>query len=145
MAKIISPLTETQIENAPTTSKQGRLYDGGGLYLMTAPTGTNLWRFKYRFEGKEKLISFGAYPDVSLSDARKLRNDSRQLLAIGYDPSAVRRDEREKEKAVEASVNGVPSVRVLMGGGVEIWKGRVVMRLTDGEAQFVSDLLIKLR
>jgi len=145
MAKIVPRLTETQINEATATSKQTKLHDGGGLYLMIAPTGSKLWRFSYRFEGKAKLISFGGYPAISLSDARKLLNDAKQLLAIGLDPSVVRKEERAKEKAIEASTNGLPSVRVVMGGGVEIWKDRAVIRLTIEETHFVNDLLNKLR
>jgi Arm DNA-binding domain len=64
-----------------------RLFDGGGLYLEVSPTGGKWWRLKYRFDGKEKRLSLGVYPDVSLKDARDRRDASRKLLADGIDPS----------------------------------------------------------
>src|SRR3984893_12699731 len=85
------PLTDTAIRNAKPGEKPVRLFDGGGLYLEVSPTGGRWWRLKYRFDGKEKRLSLGVYPDVSLKEARDRRNASRKLLADGIDPSENRK------------------------------------------------------
>jgi Arm DNA-binding domain len=85
------PLTDTAIRNAKPGEKPIRLFDGGGLYLEVSPTGGKWWRLKYRFDSKEKRLSLGVYPDVSLKDARDRRDASRKLLADGIDPSENRK------------------------------------------------------
>lgn len=85
------PLTNTAIRNAKPAEKPFKLFDGNGLYLEIAPAGGKWWRFKYRFRGKEKRISLGTYPDVSLKDARERRDNSRKLLANNVDPSENRK------------------------------------------------------
>ncbi len=84
-------LTDTEIRNKKSGPKPIRLFDGGGLYLEVAPSGGKWWRLKYRFEGKEKRLSLGVYPDVSLKDARERRDDARKLLANGIDPGVNRK------------------------------------------------------
>lgn len=83
-------LTETEVRNAKATEKPVKLFDGGGLYLLVNPNGGRWWRLKYRYNGKERGISLGIYPDVSLKRARALRDDARRTLAEGTDPSARR-------------------------------------------------------
>jgi integrase len=68
--------------------------DGGGLYLLVTPAGGKLWRWKYRFQGVEKLMSFGRYPDVTLGDVRERHASARRLLASGIDPMAKRKAEK---------------------------------------------------
>jgi integrase len=85
------PLTDTAIRNAKPGEKPIRLFGGGGLYLEVSPTGGKWWRLKYRFDGKEKRLSLGVYPGVSLKDARDRRDASRKLLADGIDPSENRK------------------------------------------------------
>ena len=85
------PLTDTAIRNAKPGEKPIRLFDGGGLYLEVSPSGGKWWRLKYRFGGKEKRLSLGVYPGVSLKDARDRRDASRKLLADGIDPSENRK------------------------------------------------------
>jgi hypothetical protein len=80
------PLTDTAIRNAKPGEKPIRRFDGG-----VSPTGGEWWRLKYRLEGKEKRLSLGVYPDVSLKDARDRRDASRKLLADGIDPSENRK------------------------------------------------------
>ncbi|MFX1763299.1 integrase arm-type DNA-binding domain-containing protein [Paraburkholderia sp. A1RI-2L] len=87
-------LTDTTIRNAKPDDKPRKLFDGGGLFLLIAPTGGKLWRLKYRFDGKEKLLALGVYPDVSLKDAREGRDKARKELAKGVDPSATRKAEK---------------------------------------------------
>lgn len=90
------PLTNTAVQNAKPGDKAKKLFDERGLYLEVSPTGGKWWRLKYRFAGKEKRLSLGVYPDVSLKDARDRRDAARKLLANGVDPS-------ENRKATKAS------------------------------------------
>lgn len=89
------PLTVQQLKSEkPDTTKTKKLFDGGGLYCEVTPTGSKRWRLKYRFGGKEKLISFGTFPLIGLKEAREKRDEAKRLLADGIDPSAHRRAER---------------------------------------------------
>ena len=88
------PLTNTSIRNAKSKEKTCKLYDERGLYLEISPKGGKWWRFKYRFEGKEKRLSLGVYPDVSLKDARDRRDEARKLVANDIDPSENRKAEK---------------------------------------------------
>lgn len=86
MPKRTTPLTDTQIRNAKPQKKEIKLFDGGGLFLLVTPAGGKLWRLKYRFDGKEKKLSLGAYPEISLLAARQKRDEARTQLAQGIDP-----------------------------------------------------------
>lgn len=101
MPKKVPPLTDLQIKNAKTDGKQITLFDGGGLFLLVDKSENKGWRFKYRLHGKEKLMSFGIYPDVSLSRAREKRADARKLVADGVDPLQVRADEKQHREDVQ--------------------------------------------
>ncbi len=85
------PLSDTAIRNAKPGEKSIRMYDTGGLYLEIAPSGGKWWRLKYRVDGKEKRISLGVYPDVSLKDAREKRDAARKQLANDVDPGEHRK------------------------------------------------------
>jgi integrase len=87
-------LTDTAVRNAKPKAKPYKLTDERGLYLLLAPSGGKLWRFKYRLMGREKLLSLGVYPDVSLARAREKRDEARRLVADGIDPSAKRKAEK---------------------------------------------------
>lgn len=87
-------LTDATIRKTKHAEKPFKLFDERGLFLLVTPTGGKLWRFKYRFNGKEKLISLGGYPDVSLADARDRRDAARKRVAAGVDPSDERRAAR---------------------------------------------------
>lgn len=82
------PLTELQIKNAKPAEKAYRMADGGGLYVEVSPAGGKLWRLKFRIDGKEKRLSIGTYPTVSIKEARAKREDAKQLLVEGVDPAA---------------------------------------------------------
>ncbi|MBI5014370.1 MAG: integrase arm-type DNA-binding domain-containing protein [Deltaproteobacteria bacterium] len=84
-------LTDTTVRQAKPRPKAFKLADSRGLCLEVTPTGAKRWRLRYRFEGKEKLISLGLYPDVGLKDARERRDEARKVLANGIDPSAARK------------------------------------------------------
>ena len=87
-------LTDIQIKRIKPSAKPHKVSDGGGLYLWITPAGGKLWRWAYRLEGKEKLMSFGKYPDVSLALARERHAEARKLLATGVDPMAQRKAEK---------------------------------------------------
>ncbi|MDE2128735.1 MAG: integrase arm-type DNA-binding domain-containing protein [Betaproteobacteria bacterium] len=97
------PLTDTAIRNAKSGPKSIKLFDGGGLYLEITHSGGKLWRLKYRHLGKEKRISLGAYPAVSLKEARERRDAARRQLAEGNDPSAVKQAKKLRERTMAAS------------------------------------------
>ncbi|MBV2181790.1 MAG: tyrosine-type recombinase/integrase [Castellaniella sp.] len=91
-------LTDTAIrQKARPQAKAFKMADGGGLFLYVTPAGSRLWRWKYRHGGKERLMSFGGYPDVSLAQARELHRRGRELLATGVDPMADRKVGKQAE------------------------------------------------
>lgn len=100
MARITTPLSDKEVKAAKPKEKMYKLFDGGGLYLEVPVKQSKRWRIKYRFEGKEKTISLGTYPTVSLKSARDKREEIKQLLDEGIDPSQQRKV--EKIQAIEA-------------------------------------------
>jgi len=140
------PLTSRDIANATPCDRPRRRFDGNGLYLQVAPNGGKWWRFKYRFQGKEKLLALGAYPGVGLADARQLRDAARRLLADGLDPAAVKLEEKARASAERRASQDAATIqlRVALDGGVEIWKGRALVKLELEEARAVRDLLTKI-
>ncbi|MCP1245197.1 integrase arm-type DNA-binding domain-containing protein [Acetobacter cerevisiae] len=100
-------LTDMQVRRLLPAGKSYKASDSGGLYLQVSPTGSKLWRMKYRFGGKEKLLSFGSYPAVSLSDARRARDDARQELREGRDPSLTRKQRRAQAASSETRLQAV--------------------------------------
>lgn len=88
------PLSDSAIRAMKPEDKRYRKTDQRGLYLEVEPNGSKLWRWKYRYQGREKRIALGRYPDVSLSAARRLQEDARRLLEDGKDPSLERQRER---------------------------------------------------
>jgi integrase len=92
-------LTDTVIRKAKPGAKAVRMFDERGLYLEVAPSGGKWWRFKFRFDGKEKLLSMGTFPDTSLKRARERRDEARALLAEGIDPSAARQASKAAKRA----------------------------------------------
>jgi integrase len=91
MARTTKELTALEVEKTKPGSEQKKLYDGKGLVLIVAPSGGKWWRFNYNYAGKSKTISFGTYPEISLSQARERREEARKLLANGIDPSVNRK------------------------------------------------------
>lgn len=84
-------LTDTAVKNAKPEAKPYKKADEKGLYLLVNPNGAKYWRLKYRWNGKEKVLALGVYPEVSLKDARFGRDDARKLLTDGIDPGADRK------------------------------------------------------
>jgi hypothetical protein len=96
-------LTIKEVDNAKPNGKSYRLADGGGLCLFVASTGAKLWRWRYRFSGTEKTMSFGEYPLVTLKEARERYFAARKTLTNGIDPMAERKaDTQAKQKEIEA-------------------------------------------
>jgi len=94
-----SKLTKTQIDHAKPKDAPYKLSDGGGMYLLIKPTGGKYWHLAYRFGGKQKLLSFGVYPDVSLKEARLKREAAKELLRDSIDPSEHKKAVKQLETA----------------------------------------------
>ncbi len=86
-------LNDTKIKKAKPIRKLQKLFDGGGLYLEILPTGSKKWRYKYSYLGKEKNITLGSYPEVSLQEARDNHRNAHKLVADGHNPLEIK--ERE--------------------------------------------------
>ena len=95
MARIIDKLNDPLIKAAKPESKQYKMADGGGLYLLIHPNGGKYWRMDYRLNGRRCTASFGVYPDTTLKVARKKRGEIRNMLSEGIDPGAVKRSEKQ--------------------------------------------------
>lgn len=91
MPRRIAPLSDMQISKAKPKLEQYALRDGGGLYLVVTPSGGKLWRLDYRFENKRLTLAIGAYPSISLADARERRLEAQKQIASGVNPSAVKK------------------------------------------------------
>ena len=99
----IMPLTDVAIRKAKPRLKPYKMGDAGGLFLLVQPSGGRLWRLKYRIDGKEKKLAIGPYPDIGLADARRRRDEARELVALGRDPSrenGVRKPERTFKREI---------------------------------------------
>ena len=108
-------LTVTAINAAKSKDKSYKLTDGLGLYLLVKETGGRLWRMNYSFLGKQKTLSFGSYPEVSLAKAREKRTAAREAQADGQDPAEVRkakvREANQKKPSKRSPMNGLPASR----------------------------------
>ena len=111
------PLTDTEVRKARPSEKPYRLSDAGSLYLWVTPAGGKLWRWAYKHEGKEKLMSFGRYPDVPLALARGRHAEARKLLAVGLDPMGQRKAAKTAEKIAAEN-----SFRTMAGLWFDHWK-----------------------
>jgi integrase len=102
------PLTNLQIQSARPSDKPRKLFDGNGLFLLIQPSASKWWRFKYRFNGKEKLLAIGTFPEISLAAARELRDEARAQVARGVDPCELRKI--KKNAKAQAAQNTFASV-----------------------------------
>lgn len=100
-------LTNIAIKNAKPGPKPQRLFDGGGLYLEISPAGGKLWRLKYRFGGKEKRLALGAYPIITLAEAREQRDEARKLLAHGTDPAVPKKEAKAEQLATKETFESI--------------------------------------
>jgi integrase len=114
------PLTSLAVKSAKPKEKAYRLYDSGGLYLEVSPSGGKLWRMKYRFAGKEKRLSFGKFPSISLKDARFKQADAKTHLENDIDPGALKKE--LKRSQLNAEKNSFEAVaREWMHKNVDKW------------------------
>ena len=97
MAKLVKPLSDKALKGFKCTDKICTMYDGNGLYIQIFPNGSKLWRFSFTLNGKNRRISLGRYPDISLSLARELAQQKRGLVAKGIDPKE--QEEKQKKEA----------------------------------------------
>lgn len=97
------PLTNREIQAAKPKEKAYKLTDEKGLYLLISPNGSKYWRQKFRFLGKENLLSHGIYPEISLAEARERRDEARKLIANGVDPSEHKK--AQKSASLERAAN----------------------------------------
>lgn len=124
------PLTDAACRNAkcPSDKPRARLADSLGLYLEVTPSGGRYFRLKCRHGGKEKRLGLGVYPRVTLTQARKLRDQARELLATGTDPSQARQDARLARSVADAN-----SFEAVARAWHEQWKAA----RTDHHADYV--------
>jgi integrase len=92
------PLTDTEIKKAKPAGGPYRLSDAGNLFLWITPSGGKMWRWAYRYDGKQKLMTFGKYPEISLALARDRHAAARKLLATSFDPMALRMSSKTAEQ-----------------------------------------------
>jgi integrase len=111
-------LTDTAIRKAKPADKPVKMTDGDGMYLELQPSGARYWRLKYRIAGVEKRLSLGVYPEVSLAEARRRREEARKLIATGNDPSAQRKAEKVAGDA-RAEVQRLEAAGVALPGTFE--------------------------
>lgn len=127
----IKPMSEIKARNAKPRANAYKIFDGGGLYLFVTPSGGKLWHFKYRFDGKEKKLTFGSYPEISLLDARQRRDEARRQLANAIDPGAVRKAQKQ------ANVQETETFEVI----AREWHGRFISTWTTGHAETIMSRL----
>lgn len=95
------PLTDASVRNSKPKDRPYKLADGHGLHLLVNPNGSRLWRLKYRVAGREKLLSIGPYPTISIKAAREARESAKGILAAGGDPSRTKQNAKQEAKRVE--------------------------------------------
>jgi integrase len=91
-------VTDTVLKSAKPGLRPKKISDSGGLFLLIQPTGARLWRWSYRYDGKQRTISFGSYPATTLAEARAAREAAKKLLKAGTDPSAKRKADKAAER-----------------------------------------------
>lgn len=103
-------LTEPKVKAAKPEAKEYKLSDAGGLYLLIRPTGKKYWKYKYRFYGKEKKLSIGVYPEISIKQARNIHQQAKEQLAQGVDPQELKKLEKlQQGKNINDSFSNVSS------------------------------------
>lgn len=139
-------LTNVAIKNASPRDKPYRLYDEKGLYLEITPKGTKLWRWKYRFNGKEKRLAIGPFPEIGLQPARDMRDTARALLASGTDPNAHKKAQKLAGSS-NADNNFEALAREWHAGKSRIWSAvhskNVLDRLSRNVFPFIGQTSIE--
>lgn len=106
----VSMLTDVQLRRIAPKDKAYKLADAGGLFILVQPNGSRLWRMKYRFGGKEKLLAFGTYPEVTLAKARDARDQARSELRAGRDPSLTRKQRQAEARQTDRQLRNVGEI-----------------------------------
>ena len=101
MARATTALTDTQIKSSKAKDKDYKLSDGRGLFLLVTKSGGRLWRLKYKFDDKEQLLALGKYPDITLIQARALREKYNSDIANGINPSEVKKENKKLKQQEE--------------------------------------------
>lgn len=140
-------LNNTQVKNAkPLADKAYKLFDGGGLFLQINKNGSKYWRLKYRLNNKEKLLSIGTYPQVSIKQARKERDNAKELIAQGIDPSAKKQHDKQQSQQQQANTFQVIATRWHQSKA-DSWTQQHAKRIMQSLEQrvfpFIGDLLIE--
>ena len=121
-------LSDTSIRNSKSGQKQYKIFDGQGLFVLIHPNGSKYFRYRYKFESKEKVMALGVYPETTLKQAREKRLEAQRLVKEGLDPVIFRQEEEakreqdEKEKLLK-SQNTFEKVS-------KDWLSRVTKRMT---------------
>ncbi len=126
-------MTDAAIRAAVPRAKIWKLYDSLGLIIEIHPSGGKYWRVKYRIDGREKRPALGVFPDVGVSEARKRRDEARELLAAGIDPSAVRKDERIAQRAARDRGQAAMRFTLDSNGALSLLLDRRRIDLTTSE------------
>ncbi|HGY4579608.1 TPA: tyrosine-type recombinase/integrase [Klebsiella variicola] len=124
-------LTDIKVRTAKPTDKQYKLTDGSGMHLLVHPNGSKYWRLQYRFDGKQKMLALGVYPEITLADARARRDEARKLLANGVDPG----DKKKNDKVEQSKARTFKEVAIEWHGTNKKWSEdhahRVLKSLED--------------
>ena len=129
------PLTDIAIRQAKATEKPFKLSDGGGLHLLVTPTGGKLWRLAYRFDGKQRKLAFGGYPEVTLKDARARRDAAKDTLAAGVDPGAKAKIEKRTRQIAAGNTFGLISAEYVTLSRPDEPNDRGALRRLAGRGQ----------
>lgn len=136
-----SELSNMECKKAVAKTKPYNLADKGGLHLLITPAGGKLWRWKYRFEGKEKEMAFGKYPDVSLAQARIYHAQGRALLANGTDPMALRKEAKQEKQAERLATEKVKADGLTFEDLVRKW---FAWWKTDKNQKYADNVEVRL-
>jgi len=142
---IFNRLTVAEVKNAKPKERDYRLSDGGGLYLVVTPSGGKLWRWSYEFNGKERLLSYGPYPYVTLAMAREQHAAARALKSTGVDPATAKQERKKQESAAEVAAeraSAMPTFTELTEEWLETWSaGRSKRYVTTVKTRLDRDIL----
>lgn len=127
-------LTDNKIKSLKPRDKQYKISDGKNLFLLVTPNGAKYWRYKYIFNGREKVLAIGVYPNISLSKAREERNLAKQQLANGNDPSFIKQTHyKNKKQAIQNSFENI----------AREWHNKFLSKWTDKHAITIISRLEK--
>ena len=133
-------LTEIKVKNAKSKEKDYRIPEGHGLNLLVRAKGAKLWQWRYRFQGKEQVMSFGAYPVVTLAAAREAHTQARRTLAGGVNPMAQKKEEKEL-----AALEAMNPFRNVAAEWFAKWKeGRDEKYIQNTDARLQGDVLSRI-